>query len=255
MISPPYLVIYWNSYPSPISILVAVILLVIGLGIAFAARRMTKDVKLPKMGKIVGGVVIAIWAFSILTFLKIIADLSRIDPGAASLGSIAPITIAAAFFTAGYVVYILRRFGMKSALGNGFLAFIAGPMTFELPFVFIVIPRVSAPLIPALIFLATLFAIIFTTLSLLLLSRKIALTKYSLYFYGGMILVFAIWAGVDGYSYPDNPVAFALNAISKILGFASVAALFRAAPSTEQVRNQLPAGSTLAQSQENRSAE
>jgi hypothetical protein len=234
------LVIVWNSYSGPGSVVLSLILILLALGLVLAGRRMKKDVKLPKMGKIVGVVVIIIWAFSILTFLKINRDMARYTGAAGNLGPIFPITIATAFCTFAYVAYVTRKGGVVSALGNGFLAFIAGPMVFEFPFLLIVIPQVHAPIIPALIFLIPLFTIIFTTLSLLFLSRQIALTKYSLYFYGAMIFVFALWA-LDGYSYPSNPTAFALNAISKVLGFASVAALFlinrNEAPSIQKLEN------------------
>jgi hypothetical protein len=102
-------------------------------------------------------------------------------------------------------------------------------MVFELPFLLIVIPQVKAPLIPELIFLIPLFTIIFTTLAMLLFSRRVAITKNSIYLYAAMIFVFALWA-LNGYSYPSNSISFVLNGISKILGFASVAALFRTIP-------------------------
>jgi hypothetical protein len=177
------------------------------------------------MGIVIGVFVVVIWAFSILTSLRINRAFARYTGSAGSLGPIFPITITTAVFTFAFVAYISRRDGIPAAFGRGFLSFIGGPMVFEFPFLLIVIPRVSAPLVPELIFLLPLFSIIFTTLSMLLLSRNIAITKYSVIFFGVMILVFAVWA-LEGYSYPSNPASFVLNAISKILGFASVAALF-----------------------------
>jgi len=203
---------------------------------------MTKEVKLPKMGKVVGIIVLIIWAFSILTFLRINRNLARYTGSAGNLGPIYPITIITAVCTFAVVVYFSRRDGIISALGRGSLAFIAGPMVFEFPFLLIVIPRVRAPLVPELIFLIPLFTIIFTTLSMLLFSRKIAITKYSVYFYGVMILVFAIW-GLEGYSYPSNPTSFLLNAVSKVLGFAAVAAMF--------VNKSRKMDSTISKQQEN----
>jgi hypothetical protein len=219
------LTIVWSPYGGSDSLLLSLLLALIAAGLVFLGWKMRKEIKLPKMGKIVGLVVIIIWAFSILTFLKINKDYSRYTGAATNLGPIFPITLLTAFCAFGYVAYVSRRGGFGSLLGNGFLAFIAGPMVFEFPFVLIVIPRVKAPLIPEIIFLTPLFTIIFTTLALLLLSRRIAITKYSVYFLAGMIFIFAIWA-LEGYSYPTNPVSFTLNAISKVLGFACVAALF-----------------------------
>jgi len=219
------LAVVWSSYSGTGTVLLSFVLVLVALGLIFAGRKMTKEIKLPKMGKVVGAIVIVIWAFSILTFLKINKDLARYTGATGNLGPIFPVTIISAVCTFAFVAYFSRHDGLPSALGNGFLAFIAGPMAFELPFLLIVIPRVNAPLIPALIFLIPLFTIIFTTLSMLLFSRRVAITKNSFYIYSAMIFVFAVWA-LEGYSYPSNPTAFILNAISKVLGFASVAALF-----------------------------
>jgi len=186
---------------------------------------MQREVKLHKMGKALGVIVVVIWAFSILTFLRINRDVQRYTGSAGNLGPIFPITIASAICTFGFVAYISRRDGVKAALGRGFLAFIAGPMVFEFPFLLIVIPRTNAPLIPALIFLIPLFTIIFTTMAMLCFSRKVAITKCTLYLSASMIFVFALWA-LEGYSFPSNPVAFTLNAISKVLAFVAVASLF-----------------------------
>jgi len=216
----------WNPYAVPGTYELAAILVVIGLGLVLLGRKIgEKQVKLPRMGKIVGIVIIIIWAISILTFLKINKDIAKHTGSAVSLGPIFPITVASAIISFGIVAYLSRKEGFVSALGNGFLAFIAGPMVFEFPFLLIVIPRVSARLIPEIIFLTPLFAIIFTTFSLLLLSSKIAITKNSIYFYSSMIFVFALWA-LEGYSYPTNPAAFSLNAVSKVLGFACIDAMF-----------------------------
>jgi len=221
--------VVWSPYTSSGSILLFLVLALIGAGLILIGRRMTREIKLPRIGRILGIVVVVIWAFSILTFLRINRDLARYTGSAGNLGPIFPITIATAVCTFSFVAYISRHDGNRASLGRGFLAFIAGPMVFEFPFLLIVIPRVSAPLIPALIFLIPLFTIIFTTLAILLFSKKLAITKYSVYLYASMILVFAVWS-LDGYSYPSNPVSFALNSISKILGFASVAALFVTGP-------------------------
>jgi hypothetical protein len=215
----------WMPYRGSDSLVLSLILVILGIALILLGRRMIRDIKLPRMGIVVGAIVVIVWAFSILTFLRINRDLARYTGAAGNLGPIFPITILTAVCTFAFVAYVSRRDGVLAAIGRGFLAFIAGPMVFEFPFLLIVIPRVHAPLIPALIFLIPLFTIIFTTLAMLLFSREVAITRFSLNFYGAMILVFAVWA-IDGYSYPSNPTSFLLNGISKILGFASVAALF-----------------------------
>ena len=215
----------WSPYTGSAKLLLFLLLLVIGAGIIWAGTKVKKPITLPRMGTIVLVVVMVIWAFSILTFLRIVRAVARYTGSAASLGPIFPITIFSAICAFAFVAYVSRKGGVLSSLGNGFLAFIAGPMVFEFPFILIVIPQVHAPLGAALIFFIPLFIIIFTTISMLLYSRRTAITKYSLYFYGAMIVVFAIWA-LDGYSYPTNPVSFVLNAISKVFGFVAVAAMF-----------------------------
>lgn len=186
---------------------------------------MKEPIKLPKMGKVTGAVIIVIWAFTILFFLRLNQIYAKYVGAASNLGPIFPVTILSAIGTFIFAAYMTRRGGPLSALGNGFLGFIAGPMIFEFPYVLIIIPLVKAPIVPVIIYLVPLFTIIITTLSLLLLSRRIALTNKSVYALAAMIFVFALWA-LDGYSYPTTPLAIALNSISKILGFVCVALLF-----------------------------
>ncbi|MFI5421140.1 MAG: hypothetical protein ACHQ1H_09270 [Nitrososphaerales archaeon] len=219
--------VVWSPYAGSSAVLLSFVLVLVGAGIFLYGRRMKKEIKLPHLGKKLGAVLVVIWVFSILTFLRINRDQEKYAGSAGNLGPIFPITVASAIRTFVFVAYITRQDGVRSAVARGFLALIAGPMVFEFPFLLIVIPRTSAPLFPAIIFLTPFFTIIFTTLAMLFFSRKIAITRYSLYLYGAMILVFAVWA-LDGYSYPSNPTSFTLNAISKVLGFASVAALFAA---------------------------
>jgi hypothetical protein len=247
--------VVWAPYVGSDSVfLLSAILVIVGVGLIFLGRRMRRDVKLPRMmGRVSGAVVVVIWAISILVFLRVNRALARYSGSAATLGPIFPITLVSAICSFVFVAYATRRNGVLSALGNGFLAFVAGPMVFEFPFLLIVIPRVSAPLIPALIFLLPLFAIIFTTLSMLFFfSRSVAITKNSVFLYAAMIFVFAIWA-LDGYSYPSNEVSFALNAISKVLGFASVAAMFHPTKKKPQVSYSyvLTAGRGKKQDEEN----
>lgn len=186
---------------------------------------MKKEIPLPKTGKVTGGIVLVIWAFCILFFLKINQIFAKYVGAAPNLGPIFPITILSAIATFAFAAYMSRRGGMISSFGNGFLAFIAGPMVFELPYVLIVMPLVKAPLFATILFVSPLFGIIFTTFGLLLLSRKIALTKNSVYSFAAMIFVFALWA-LDGYAYPTNALTITLNSISKVLGFVCIAALY-----------------------------
>ena len=124
---------------------------------------------------------------------------------AASTGPILPITIASAVCTFVYLAYLTRKGGILSTLGNGFTGAVAGPMVFEFPFDLIVIPLLNIGTMGIIIFFGPLFTIIFTTLALVLFSKRTAITKYSLYSLAAMFLVFAVWA-VEGLSYPSNPI-------------------------------------------------
>ena len=225
----PFIQIVWPPYTGLRALVLSLLLFIISVGLFFAARKMKREIKLPKMGKIQGAIVVVVWALSILIFLKINQIFAKYVGAASNLGPIFPVTILSAVATFCYVTYITRRGGALSSAGNGFLAFIAGPMVFELPFVLVVIPSAKAPLVPEIIFLIPLFTIIFTTLAMLLFSRRIALTKNSVYFFASMIFVFALWA-LDGFSYPTTPLAIALNGISKMLSFLCVATMFLPRP-------------------------
>lgn len=228
----PIVQIVWPPYQGWSAIILSLILFLISAGLFFAARKMKETIKLPNMGKVLGVIVIVIWALSILFFLRINQIFAKYTGGAANLGPIFPITIVSAVATFCYAAYVTRRGGPPSSLGNGLLAFIAGPMVFELPFALIIIPLVKAPLLAEILFLVPLFTIVIATLSMLLLSRRIALTKNAVYIFAGMMFVFALWA-VDGYSYPTNLLTIALNGISKVLSFACIGALFTRKPLTD----------------------
>jgi len=104
----------------------------------------------------------------------------------------------------------------------------AGPMVFEFPFDMIVIPQIKASALFLAVYFGTLDVAVLLTLSLLLLSRRVFITRHSLYALGAMFIVFAVWAWF-GFSYPSNPISFTLNAVSKILGFVTIIFLFQRA--------------------------
>ena len=120
----------------------------------------------------------------------------------------------------------LRHDGILTALGRAFVCGAAGPMVFEFPLDMVVIPQIktTATLLVAE-FVPLDFAVLLT-LSLLLLSKRVSITRYSLYALGAMFVVFAVWAWF-GFSYPSNPISYASNAISKVLGFVTVVFLFQ----------------------------
>jgi hypothetical protein len=225
----------WTPYPVPETYLVALILGLVAIGLFLAARRMKKPIPLPRPGRILKGVIVIIWIVSLLFFLGVIRVIAEKTHNAPSTGPILPITIASAVFTFVYLAYVARKGGILSSLGNGFVGAVAGPMIFEFPFDLIVIPLLKIGPFALLIFFGPLFTIIFTTLALLLFSKRTAITKNSLYPLAAMFLVFALWA-LEGFSYPSNPISFTLNAASKVLSFITIIAMFSSGERKEEKR-------------------
>ena len=215
----------WRPYSFPGSVILSFILLIIGIGLVFLGKRMKTSVKVPHLGKSLKITMIVTWVILVLGFLFIYAVSEKPTGRALQNGPIFPITFACAVCTFAYLVYISRRDGILAALGNGIVGAAAGPMVFEFPFDWIVIPQVNASTMYLIRFFTPLFVIELATFSLLLLSRRVSITRYSLYSLGAMFIVFAVWA-LEGFSYPSSPVPFLLNAISKVLSFTTIIALF-----------------------------
>jgi hypothetical protein len=215
----------WRPYRFPSSVILSFILLIIGIGLVILGRRMKTSINVPHPGKTLKIVMIITWVILILGFLFLYAVGEKRTGRAVQNGPIFPITFACAVLTFAYLIYISRRDGILSALGNGIAGAAAAPMIFEFPFDLIVIPQVNASIRYLIVFFTPLFVIEIATLSLLLLSKRVSITRYSLYSLGAMFIVFAVWA-LEGFSYPSSPAPFILNAISKILSFTTIIALF-----------------------------
>jgi hypothetical protein len=145
---------------------------------------------------------------------------------------IAPITVLSAAATFLVLLYTTRKHGWKAAVGSAIVGAAVGPMIFELPFDLIVIGRVlpSIPPNPALykqLFFLPLFIVEISTMALLTLAPMVKVSKHSLYCLAGMFFVFAVWA-LLGFHYPNEPAAYALNAMSKVLSFVTAITLFLA---------------------------
>jgi hypothetical protein len=125
---------------------------------------------------------------------------------------------------------VSARRGWKVALASAIIGTAAAPMIFEFPFDLIVMTRTNPP-IPAhpmlyrQLFFLPLFLVEFSTVSLLTLLPPMRVTAYASYSVAGMFLVFAIWAAI-GFAFPAQPLALALNVISKILCFVAAILLF-----------------------------
>jgi hypothetical protein len=219
--------IAWDPYSGFAAVLLSLVLVAVGVSLVLLGRPLSRDVKLPVPGMVLKVVIVLVWALSILLVLPLFRQVAA-ETGQSSLGTgpVFPITIASAICTFVIVAYTTRDSGMLAALGNGFAGAAAGPMAFELPFILIITPQVTTRVPHPLFLFFTFLVAILSTLALPLFSSRFAVTRYSFYLAGAMILVFAAWALLTGYSPPSDPVSFTLNAVSKVLGFAAVAAGF-----------------------------
>jgi hypothetical protein len=215
--------IVWNPYSGYAAYALSLILFALGLGVVFLARRLTRDVRLPMPGRGLKVVIVVVWALSILIVLRLFRDVARATgQSVGNIGPVFPITLASAFFSFAFIAYVSRRDGLGAALGNAFAGAAAGPMVFELPFVLIIMFSVTTPIRSGLFLLFVFLVVILTTLALPTFSSRFAVTRYSLYLLGSMVLVFAVWALLTGFAPPSDPVSFSLNGVSKVLGFAAI---------------------------------
>jgi hypothetical protein len=230
---PPYAQAHWVSYAGGEAILLAIVLLVVASGFAYAAKRLPAPLRATRPGVTAAGFMIAIWLLAIYTDgiaahvygLKVREAYPDFVPARVRVGTFvdAPVT----FFV---ILYVTRRWGWKVALASALIGTAAAPMIFELPFDLIIMARTNPPLPihPMLyrqLFFLPLFLVEFSTLSLLTLLPSMRVTAYACYAVAAMFVVFAIWAAF-GFAFPSQPLPLALNVISKILCFVAAVMLF-----------------------------
>ena len=225
----------WSPYVGTDAVLLAVTLLAIGVLFTYLGTRLIGAVGIKRPGKTVSVFMITIWGLSLATFEIAYAtyavqlyqqNMIETPP----VNPISPITEFCGVATFIIIAYLARSHGLKVALGSAFVGTAAAPMIFELPFDLIVMGRTYPPIPPfptlfRLLFFLPLFLVEISTFSLLTLSFLTKLSKYTLFSLAGMFFVFAVWA-FFGFSYPSNPIPFALNGISKILSFVAAITLF-----------------------------
>jgi hypothetical protein len=234
----------WISYGGAARIWLAVVLLAAAAGSAYAGTRLRGPVGAAKPGRTALVVLILAWVLSLATFLVCLSVYVHQERQAHAThvvvagNPIAPITLVAAGVT--FVIVLIsspHRFG--TTLVSATVAAMAAPMIFELPFDLVVMARTYPAIAPdpalyrALFFLP-LFLIEITTLSFLLSSPMVKLSRATFFSFALMLLVFAVW-GLAGFGYPSAPVPIALNVASKLIAFCTALCLFlpqRARPAT-----------------------
>ncbi len=234
----------WSSYEGAARISLAVVLLAAAAGSAYAGTSLRGPVRPAKPGRAAVVVLLLAWVLSLATFLVCLSVYVRQERLARAThvvagNPIAPITLVAAGVT--FVIILIsspHRFG--TTLVSATVAALAAPMIFELPFDLVVMARTypAIPPDPALyraLFFLPLFLLEITTLSFLLLSPMVMLSRAAFWSFALMLIVFAVW-GLDGFGYPAAPVPIALNVASKLIAFCTALCLFlpqRARPGTQ----------------------
>ncbi|HEY4042604.1 MAG TPA: hypothetical protein VGM32_12275 [Rhodopila sp.] len=224
---------HWISYGGGEAVLLAIVLLVVASGFAYAGKRLRAALRVTRPGGVVAGFMIAIWLLTIYTVVVVTVvyglQVKQAYPGFAArrvrVGTF--VDAAVTFFV---ILYLTRRWGWKVALASAVIGTAAAPMIFEFPFDLIVMARTNPPIPPhpmlyRQLFFLPLFLAEFSTVSLLTLLPSVRVTAYACYAVAGMFVVFAVWAAF-GFAFPAEPLPLALNVISKILCFVAAIMLF-----------------------------
>ena len=230
---PPHAAAHWVSYSGGAAIYLAIVLLVVASGFAYAGRRLRVPFEVTRPEGAAAGFMIAIWLLAIYTAgittfvygLQVKEAFPDFVAARVRVGTFvdAPVT----FFV---ILYLTRRWGWKVALASAVIGTAAAPMIFELPFDLIVMARTNPPIpthamLYRQLFFLPLFLVEFSTLSLLTLLPSMRVTAYACYAVAGMFAVFAIWAAF-GFAFPSQPLPLALNVTAKILCFVAAIMLF-----------------------------
>ena len=222
----------WSPYVGSDALLLAAVLFIIAGVLTYLGTRLHRSVGVNRPGKTLSIFLVVMWclflatyAIAILTYVRALFQQygAFIPPPSPST----PVTVLSGLVAFIVISYLSRHHGLKIALGSALVGTIAAPFIFELPFDLIVMGKLFPP--PAtqltLLFFLPLFLVEISSFSLLTLSRLTKLSNYTLFSLAAMFLVFAVWA-LFGFSYPSNPIPFALNVVSKILSFVAAVTLF-----------------------------
>jgi hypothetical protein len=231
--APPHGVPHWVSYSGGAAILLAIVLLAVAGGFAYAGTRLRAPLAVARPGRVAAAFMIAIWLLAIYTVVVATQvyglQVRQAYPGfVAARVRVGTFVYAAVTFLV--ILYLTRRWGWKVALASAVIGTAAAPMIFELPFDLIVMARTN-PLIPTYpmlyrqLFFLPLFLVQLSTILLLTLLPSMRVTAYACYAVAGMFVAFVVWAAF-GFEFPAEPLPLALNVIAKILFFVAAIMLF-----------------------------
>ena len=231
--APQHAAPHWVSYSGSSIIYLALVLIMVASGFAYAGRRLRVPLRVARPGATAAGFMIAIWLLAIYTLL-VATFVYGLQVKAAYPSFVAARvrvgTFVDALVTFFVILYLTWRWGWKVALASAVIGTAAAPMIFELPFDLIIMTRTNPPIpihpmLYRLLFFLPLFLVELTTISLLTLLPSMRVTAYACYAVVGMFVVFAVWAAF-GFAFPAEPLPLALNVISKVLCFVAAIMLF-----------------------------
>jgi hypothetical protein len=224
----------WLPYEGSAAIVLALVLLLVACGFAYAGKRLRTPLAVPRPQGAAAGFIIVIWLLSGYSFF-VAYFVYGLQVKLAYPGFVAPRVRVGTFFpdapvTFFVILYLTRRWGWKVALASAIIGTASAPMIFEFPFDLIVMMRTNPPIPthPALyrqLLFLPLFLWEFASLSALTLLPSMRVTAYACYAVAAMFAVFAVWAAF-GFTFPAEPLPLALNVISKILCFVAAIMLF-----------------------------
>jgi len=219
---PPSASPHWMSYGGGEAIILAIVLLAVAGGFAYAGKRLRTPLTVTQPGSTTVGFMIAIWLLAIYNVLVATyvygLQVKQAYPGFVA-ARVRVGTFVDALVTFFVILYLTWRWGWKVALASAIIGTAAAPMIFELPFDLIIMARTnppipSHPMLYRQLFFLPLFLVEFST----------------------MFVVFAIWAAF-GFAFPAEPLPLALNVVSKILCFVAAIMLFAWRPDAEVSEN------------------
>ena len=223
----------WSPYAGSSSIILAVVLLLVTGVLISLAMRLHHPIAVKRPGTFLGVSLVVMWVLAVTTWvlaviIYVLALYQQVGHFTGPGNPITPVTVTSGVVAFFVIVYLTRQSGFWVAVGSAIVGTIAAPMIFELPFDLIVMWRTYPPspeILFTLLFFLPLFLVEASSFAMLMLSPLMKLSRYTLFFLAGMFLIFAMWA-LSGFAYPATPIPFALNAISKILAFATAVSLF-----------------------------
>ncbi len=231
----------WRPYTGSGSIALFILLVVVALLVLAGARRLRQPVAPRRPDTFVAVAIVTVWSLAVVMFLVALVAfalaLVQQEPHVVGPADhIFPFTAISAVISFIVIFYLTRDAGFWVSVGSAIVGTIAAPMIFELPFDLIVMARVYAPQpVPLfiLLFFLPLFIVEILSLSMLTFSPRMQLSRQTLLIFGGMLLIFAVWA-LFGFAYPYEPIPIILNLASKFAAFAVAISLFVPQPSARR---------------------